>query len=283
VKKATDAESAELMLLGARPRLGRYTVETISRLPFAATLALYRLQADLQQNRLGILWILLRPVLTAVVYGTVFFFILSNSARPDDFVPFLLIGVFVFEFYGTSVSRGAKAVTGNLKLVQSVGFPRALLPISTTIEQAIRMVPITLLLAILLLIWGEPIAWSWLLLIPILALMFFFNLGAAFIVARLSTQVRDIQQIIPFANRFLFYTSGVFFSLDKALADQPIMLEVIRIIPTYDFIALARGVLMHAHPVDPIMWLVVAGWSVVAFAFGYLYFWGAEMRYGITR
>lgn len=278
---AATANAAGLTLLGSRPKFWSYIAETWRRLPFAATLALYRLQADAQQDRLGILWILLRPVMQATVYGVVFYYILSSSARPANFVPYLLIGVFVFDFYGSSVSRGSKAITGNTKLVQSLGFPRILLPISTTLEQAVRMIPMSALLIVLLLIWREPISWRWLLLIPILLVMWIFNMGMAFIVARLSVHLRDLQQVIPFINRFLFYTSGVFFSFERVLADRPDLLRLIEMVPTYEFISLARGVLMEGHSISPVVLIGAPVWALAAFVFGVIFFWRAEVRYGL--
>lgn len=275
------ARDAGLTLLGQRPRIGAYLQETFRRLPFAATLAWYRLQADLQQHRLGLLWLVLQPVLTAAVYGTVFYFILDTSARPQPFVPYLLVGVFVFQFFSTSFGRGARAITGNASLIQSLGFPRILLPISTTIEQAVRMLPITVLLAVLLAVFGEPISWTWLLVIPILLVMGLFCLGVAFIAARLSVQVRDLQLVIPFINRILFYTSGVFIAYDRVFADYPAVLALIQWIPTYDFISIARAVLLHGDPAAPMVWIAAAVWTLVAFVVGTIFFWRAEVRYGL--
>jgi teichoic acid transport system permease protein len=278
---ADAAAAAGLARVGNRPPLREYFAEAWRRLPFATTLAWYRVQADAEENRLGMLWIVIRPLLTATVYGVVFYFVLNSAARPANFVPFLLVGVFVMEFFSNSLSRGSKAITGNSKLVQSLGFPRVLLPIATILEQTIKMVPIVIVLVILLFVFGERPAWSWFLVVPILLLMAVFNFGVALIVARLSVHLRDLQQVIPFVTRFLFYTSGVFFSFDLILADQPTLLTIVRLIPTYDFISLARGVLMDGHPIPPLVWIAAPVWAVVTVVFGFIFFWRAEVRYGL--
>ena len=137
-----DAPVQGLFEVGRRPPFGAYLREAWRRRTFAFTLAGYRLIGGLLRNRLGILWIVLKPVLTAAIYGTIFGFVLSSSAKPADFVPYILTGVFVFEFFTGSFGGGAKAVTGNAKLVQSLGFPRILLPFSVVAEQAMRMIPV---------------------------------------------------------------------------------------------------------------------------------------------
>lgn len=271
-----------LSAVGTRPPLGGYLAETWRRRRFAFTLAGYRLMASLLPNRLGVLWIVLKPLALAVIYGTIFSFVIAGPARPTNFVQFLIVGIFIFEFFTGSFGGGAKAVTGNAKLVQSLGFPRILLPISVVAEQAMRMIPVVVLLGILLLIFGEPISWSWLLLLPILVVMAVFNLGLALIVARLSVQTRDVQQFIPIVNRVLFYASGIFFSIDGALAEYPVALTIAQLVPTYEFISLARGVLLNSYEAPLLAWIGAPVWALGTIIVGVVFFWRAEARYGLS-
>jgi teichoic acid transport system permease protein len=275
--------SAGLYEVGRRPPLTTYLAEAWRRRSFAFTLAGYRLVGGLLENRLGLLWIVLRPLSMAIIYGGIFNFVLYGPARPEAFVQFLLVGVFVFEFFTGSFNGGSKAVTANAKLAQSLGFPRILLPVSVVTEQAMRMVPVVVLLGILLVVLGEPVMWSWLLLVPILGLMAVFNLGAALVVARLSVHARDVQQLIPIINRVLFYVSGIFFSVDGALANYPVLLTIAHLIPTYDFVALSRDVLLNSYSAPALAWIAAPVWALAAIAFGVVFFWRAEARYGLNE
>ena len=274
--------SAELTQVGQRPKFVPYLAEAWRRRAFAWHLASYRLVSGLIQNRLGVLWLILKPLSMVLVYGTVFTFVLSGAARPANFLPFLIVGVFVFEFFTGCFGAGSKAITGNAKLVQSLGFPRILLPVSIVLEQAMRMIPVVVLLYVLMLVLGEPITWMWLLLIPVLLLMAVFNLGVALIVARLSTHARDVQQVIPIINRVLFYGTGIFFSIDGALADYPVLLTMAHLLPTYDFVALGRGALLADHPVPDLVWIAAPVWALVTVCVGVVFFWRAEARYGLN-
>lgn len=272
-----------LFEVGRRPPLRDYLADAWRRRSFAFTLAAYRLVGGLLQNRLGILWVVLKPLATAIMYGTIFHFVLSGSARPANFVQFLIVGVFVFEFFTGSFGAGSKAVTSNAKLVQSLGFPRILLPVAVVAEQAMRIIPVIVLLGILLLVLGEPVTWSWLLLVPILAVMAVFNLGVALIVARLTVHARDVQQLIPIVNRMLFYGSGIFFSVDGALADYPALLTTVHLLPTYEFVALARDVMLSSYAAPAIAWIAAPAWTFFAIVVGVLFFWRAEARYGLSE
>lgn len=278
-----SAPADGLFEVGHSPPLGAYLAEAWRRRTFAATLAAYRLVSGLLRNRLGVLWIVLKPLLTATIYGTIFGFVLSSAARPDDWVPYLVTGVFVFEFFTGCFSGGSRAITGNARLVQSLGFPRILLPVSVVLEQAMRMVPVLVLLAVLLLVFGVPISWSWLLVVPILAMMAVFNLGVALIVARMSVWVRDVQQFIPVINRVLFYASSIFFQVDLVFADNPMLLTIAHLIPTYDFVALVRGVMLETHPAPMLAVIAAPLWTLLAIGIGIVYFWKAEARYGLSE
>lgn len=269
--------------VGERPPLGVYIAEAWRRRRFAFTLASYRLVAGLLPNRLGVLWIVLKPLSMAIIYGTIFHFVLAGPARPANFVQFLIVGIFIFEFFTGCFGGGAKSVTSNAKLVQSLGFPRILLPVSVVIEQAMRMGPVLVLLGILLVIFGEPVRWSWLLIVPILAVMAVFNLGLAMVVARLSVYARDVQQFIPIINRVLFYATGIFFSVDGALADYPVALTIAHLVPTYEFISIARQVLLEAYSAPLLAWVAAPLWAVVMIVIGTVFFWQAEARYGLSE
>lgn len=277
-----QSESVGLHQVGQRPPLAGYLAEAWSRRKFAFTLAGYRLVSSLLPNRLGVLWIVLKPLLLAIIYGTIFHFVLAGPARPSNFVQYLIVGVFIFEFFSGCFGAGAKAITGNTKLVQSFGFPRILLPVSVVAEQAMRMVPVVVLLGILLVVLGEPIAWSWLLIIPILALMAVFNLAVALVVARLSVRTRDVQQLIPIITRVLFYVSGIFFNVEGALAGHPVLLTLVQLVPTYDFLAISRDVLLDGYTAAPLAWISAVVWAVAGIVFATVFFWRDEARYGLS-
>ncbi len=134
--------------------LGKYLKQTWGRRDFIIALAKFRLQSDLSENRLGILWLVLRPVLNAAVYGLIFG-VIQGTSRGADYPATVVTGVFLFEYFSPSLSRGAKSVTGNRALVQSLAFPRLTLPVAEVIEGFFSLLPSLLVLAVLLPILGH--------------------------------------------------------------------------------------------------------------------------------
>nr|WP_236865676.1 ABC transporter permease [Brevibacterium daeguense] len=273
------AAEHSLHRMGARPSLWSYLQQVWRRRDFTFTLARYRMQSENERNRLGMLWVLLRPILSALVYGLVFGIILAG-ARPENFVPFLIIGVFFLEFFNTSMNGGAKSIISNSSLVQSLPFPRMVLPIATVLQNLLNFLPTLLLMFVLTMMWGARPNWGWLLFIPLIFLFYLFNQGVALIFARLTVHVRDLSQFIPFISRMIFYTSGVFFDPRTVLEPYPTLMQIYDWHPLHEVLSIARGILLDEYTIPWDYWWKLALWAVVILVVGIVFFWKAEERYG---
>ncbi len=272
-----------LALVGGRPPLGEYLRQVWARRAFIHALARFRLEAEFDRNRLGLAWVVLKPLLTAGLYGAIFGLLMA-SGRPPHFVEFLIVGVFVFEFFATSLTSGAKSITGNTALVQSLAFPRMALPVAVVVQRLLQFVPMLGVALVIVVALGGPVRIEWLLLIPLTVLLFVFNLGVALIAARLTVQMRDLSQLLPFITRITFYTTGIFFSIEQRFADNPTVLNIAAVVPLHEFLTLARAVVL-ADPVfeaSALFWLGATAWSLGTLLVGIVFFWSAEERYGRT-
>lgn len=273
------AEANGLKRMGARPALFDYLKETYKRRDFAFAISAYTNEAANARTALGKWWIIVLPTIQAATYGLIFGLILGDS-RPDNFLPFLFTGVFLFSFFSGSFSSGASSITSNGGLVRSLSFPRILLPLAAVTRQFLNLLPQLAVLAILLIVLQQTISFTWLAMIPIVILAIMFSLGLAMIAARLTVQLRDLSKLIPFVTRIVFYISGIFFSIERVLEPFPALAPLIYLNPIYDFIELSRGALVVGHEMTGTLWLSCSIWAVATFVTGIIFFWIAEERYG---
>ncbi len=290
-QQATTAprEREGLARIGGRPPVGAYLAKLWSRRHFATQLAYSRFRARNEEDRLGIGWTVLGPLLNAAVYGVIFGLLLAGN-RPKHFVPYLVTGVFVFQYFAACFAEGARSILGNMGLIRSLHFPRALLPVALVLQQLFALIPMMAVLFILVLLQGEQLGVDWLLIPLALGLMTLFNLGVAFIVARLTVHISDIAQLIPFVSRLLFYTSGIFFSPVQTFggsgkAAVRLVGTVMEHNPIYEYISLIRESLIQRGPgVAPYatgtMWIQAAAWAVISVTVGFFFFYRAEELYG---
>lgn len=281
--------AAELGLkkIGARPRLWSYLKALWSRRQFMWVLASATAYARNRDNYLGQLWNVLNPLLWAAVYFLVFGLILGTQRDVENFLAYLIIGVFLFRFVGQSFSAGAKAIAGNLSLIRSLHFPRAVLPIAGVFAEFIILLPALAVMCLIVAVSGpfydtdSMPTWSWLLAVPALVLLFLFCVGCSLLIARLVADVRDFSNLLPFITRVLFYLSGVLYSIERRFGDAlgP-LLPYAEHQPVAVYLTLVRQSMMPEFPLDGRMWLFGVGWAMLFFVAGFLLFWRAEERYG---
>lgn len=278
---AEHAAQDGLARVGARPPLKHYLVQVWQRRQFIYSLAKFRIESDNQRNTFGIGWVILKPLLQAGIYGLIFGILLSGS-RPPNFVGFLIIGVFLFEFFSSSFNSGAKSITSNYALVQSLSFPRMSLPLSLVTQRFLQFLPTMVIMAIIVIATGQMPEVKWLLMIPLIGLYFVFNAGLALFTARLTVHFRDLSQLLPFVTRLIFYTTGIFFSFDKQFEGHPAVLRTMDFQPIHEFLSLGRAIMLSGpdYEVRTEYWLYAAVWSLLIFGLGVVFFWAAEERYG---
>ena len=275
-----------LSVSGARVSLPGYVRQLWQRRHFITAFATAKLTAQYSQAKLGQVWQVMTPLLNAAVYYFIFDVLMNTQQGVPDFVPFLVTGVFVFTFTQQSVLAGTRAISGNLGLVRALHFPRAALPVSFCLQQLQQLLFSMCALVVILLCFGVPPAFSWLLVVPVLTLQFAFNTGLALIMARLGSRTPDLAQLMPFLLRTWMYASGVMWSIERVLAGRdlpPAVTVLLQANPAALYIDLMRFALIdsfHTDRLPPHVWALALGWALLAGIGGFIYFWQAEEKYG---
>ena len=277
--------------LGVRPSLWAYLRSIWQRRDFAVAIAGGELRGQNMDTVLGNLWHILNPLLLAGVYYLMFGVILRGllDRGVENFAAFIVIGVFAYHYSQKTVMGGAKAISDNEGLIRSIRFPRALLPLSVVLGQAFAFMPAVAVMLVITVVTGVTFGTGdfphagWLLLVPILLAQTLFNIGAAFVVARVGDSVRDVQHFLPYVFRLLFYLSGVLYPVTRFVAEDSPVRWLFDLNPFYVWVSLIRGPLLN-DPLFPTLdvRLAVIGavWAVVLLVAGFLYFRAGEAQYG---
>ena len=276
-----------LTVSGARPSLPEYVRQLWARRHFIGAFSTAKLTAQYSQAKLGQVWQVMTPLLNAAVYYFIFGMLMNTSHGVEDFVPFLVTGVFVWTFTQSSIMAGTRAISGNLGLVRALHFPRAALPVSFCLQQLQQLMFSMGALAVILLAFGVPPGPSWLLAIPALVLQFVFNAGVALVMARVGSKIPDMAQLMPFLLRTWMYASGVMFSIHHMTgpdSDLPSWVgPLLQVNPAVVYIDLMRFALIDSFGGDMLpdhVWAMALSWALVAGIGGFIYFWKAEETYG---
>lgn len=227
---------------------------------------------------LGNLWHLLNPALQITVFWLIFGVVLKTNRGVDNFIPFLSVGIFAYQFAQRSTMAGASSIRKNRGLITIISFPRVLLPMTSTAVEALAALPTFGVMFIVVFASGEQVRWTWLLVAPTLVALTLFNLGLAMVAARAANRIADIQQLLPFLFRLGFYASGVLFNV-SSYVEQPKYRLLFEANPLYCFIQINRSFVLGSELEAPI--LLSAGlWTVGLLFGGFLWFRAGEDSYG---
>jgi teichoic acid transport system permease protein len=228
---------------------------------------------------LGWLWNLLDPLLMLGVYWLVFGFLLGGR-RPENFVAFLAVGIFLFNFVQSTVTSGADSIQRNSGMIRQVSFTRAALPLSEMLRNLLVLAWQLPVVAVIVLLTYGRLRPGWVaLLLILLPLIAMFGLGGALLFARLEHHLTDVLKVLPYLFRLLFYGSGVLFPIDTALEGSPLQ-DWLAINPIYAFVTLARDLTLEPNAMAGRLWSSVLIWTTISLAVGMKAFVGAEHRYG---
>lgn len=243
---------------------------------------IYSARSDLRVRQmdtlLGTLWLVIDPALQILIYYLIFGLLLEADRGVDNFLPFLAIGVFSFSYMRKVILGCAKSLPKSRGLISSMSFPRALIPVSVAVAEAIAFAFPALVMLVATVITGETVTWRWLMLVPVFLLQALFALGAGFVAARITFYFRDFENILAFLLRMAFYFSGVLFLVDRYVTNETARV-IVDFNPFLAFISLYRWCLMGMDVNGRIVGSAIV-WALAGIVIGYLWFRAREQEYG---
>lgn len=166
-----------------------------------------------KQTVIGVLWALIRPFLTMLVFTIVFGRIAKLPS--DGNVPYALMvfaGILPWTFFSTGLSEACNSLINNEKLISKVYFPRMIVPIATIVVAFVDFL-ISFAILLLLMVWYRFVPDWRILALPIFGILAFFSsVGPSLWLTALNVKYRDFRYVIPFVVQFGLYVSPVGFS-----------------------------------------------------------------------
>lgn len=279
VSDRTAIDRGELYDVHQTERLGPYLSEVRERWPYIWYVSASELRNRQVTTVLGNLWHLLNPALTIAVYYVIFGLLLKVDRGVDNFILFLAAGLFVFQSSQRAITAGASAIVKNVGLIKAIRFPRALLPVTTTLTELLASISTFGVIFVVALLTGQMPRVEWLLFVPLMAIQAVFNLGASLVAARLTTHFRDTTQILPFIFRLLLYGSGVIFNVAAYAEGNRTIELVFALNPFYGFVTMSRWAVMGDENLSAEMMLGTFTITVVLLVVGFFYFRADEENY----
>jgi lipopolysaccharide transport system permease protein len=165
-----------------------------------------------KQTAVGVMWSVLRPLLTMAVFT----FIFGRLAKlPSEGVPYpalVFCGMLPWHFFAGALSESAQSLVHNANLISKIYFPRLIIPVSTLLVALVDFAISFVILCGLFAVYGLWPSWHWLLMPLFLLQACAAALGAGLWFAAWNVKYRDFRYVIPFVVQFGLYVSPVGFS-----------------------------------------------------------------------
>lgn len=166
-----------------------------------------------RQAVIGVLWAVVRPFMTMIVFTLIFGRLANLPSEPNVPYPLMVFaGLLVWYLFSTAISEASNSLIGNAHLITKVYFPRIIVPASTIVGALVEMAINFVILLGLMAWYGFMPGWQ-LAVLPlfvVMAALAAFGPGLYF--AAMSAKYRDFRLIIPFILQFGLYLSPVGFS-----------------------------------------------------------------------
>jgi len=259
------------------PPLRPYLRTLWRRREFATELSRTNLRAQHFNTVFGQFWLVINPLLLALIYF-VLVDILHRGSRGADFFAHLMAGLFAFTMVNQAVTQGAKSVTSGGRLILNTAFPRMLLPLSSVLTSALRFLPTTIVYAAVHIATGLPIGWH-LLWVPVLfVLLLVFTTGATALIAAATVYFRDISSFLPYVLRIWLYASPVLYYIEDVPQRFHLIIDLNPLAPVLG----AWGDVLTRGEAPSLSRLGFAfAWSVAVFVVGVLFFISREREFAV--
>jgi lipopolysaccharide transport system permease protein len=163
-----------------------------------------------KQATLGVLWAVIRPLLTMLILTYVFGKVAGlKAAGTSPYAITVFCGMLPWNFFAVALGEASNSLVSNQNLISKVYFPRLIVPVSSVITALIDFF-ITFLILIGLFIWYRFVPDVKIFLLPIfIFLAFLASFGPGLWLTALNVKYRDFRFIVPFIVQFGMYVSPV--------------------------------------------------------------------------
>jgi lipopolysaccharide transport system permease protein len=166
-----------------------------------------------KQTAVGIAWVVLQPLATALLFSLLFgSFAKFSIPEKTPYLLFAFVGMLVWLLFSQIVQRASNSLLGDARLISKVYFPRLLIPFASVAAMLVDFLVAFCIILILLPIYGVPFTWHMLLIFPFVLAEVLFATGVAVFLAALNIHYRDFIHVIPFMLQLLMYASPLFYS-----------------------------------------------------------------------
>lgn len=165
-----------------------------------------------KQTAIGIVWAILQPFLTMVIFSIFFGKVAGISGGGIPYPIFAYSGLLFWNYFSNSLSSASNSLVAEQGIIQKVYFPRIIIPLASSLVFLLDFLfAFTILIGLMFYYHFFPTVAGILLIIPSLIIVFFSFSGLGLIFSSLNVKYRDIRYALPFFVQLLIFLTPVIY------------------------------------------------------------------------
>jgi lipopolysaccharide transport system permease protein len=162
-----------------------------------------------KQTVVGVLWALVKPILTILILTVAFSKIGKISSEGVPAPLMVCCGTLPWLFFSSAISECGSSLVNSSNLISKIYFPRLIIPASSVITSFVDFLISAVILAVMLVAYRFMPSVN-VVFVPLFVIMTFaLSLGAGLWIGALMVEYRDVRIVLPFVVQFGLFVSSV--------------------------------------------------------------------------
>ena len=164
-----------------------------------------------KQTALGVVWAVLQPLLTMIVFMVLFGKIAKISTGEIPPALFYYIGLVPWIYFSGTINMCTNSLVSNVTLITKVYFPRIIIPASVALSGIVDFLIAVAFIVGFMIYYGVVPSGHLLLLPFLIVLLFVFTYGLGLFLAAMTAQFRDVKYAAPFFIQLGLFVSPIIY------------------------------------------------------------------------
>lgn len=176
-------------------------------------LSLREVKLRYRQTALGVLWVVLQPLITMIIFAVLFGRLAGLESRVPGtpYALYVFLGLAPWTFFANALTNSSSSLVANTSLVTKVYFPRVLIPLSAVGAGLVDAAISFALVLVLSLVYGVVPSWSTLLVPLFVAGIGVAATGVGALFSALTVAYRDVRYALPFLIQCWMFVTPVIY------------------------------------------------------------------------
>lgn len=164
-----------------------------------------------KQTVLGVIWAVIQPFFTMVVFTLLF----GQLAKiPTDGIPgpiFYFSALVPWIYFSSTMTNAGMSLVANSALLTKIYFPRVILPAAVALGNLMDFLISSVFLIGFIVYYKIPLGWNLLLWPALVVLLMLLSLSLGVFFAALNVKYRDIRYVLPFLTQLLMFATPIIY------------------------------------------------------------------------